>query len=366
MTVAILAAEQSGDQLGAGLLTQLQRPAFGMGGALLAQAGLEVIAPPTHVMGVTDVVCALPQLISRFYQLKQTICRRAPPAVITVDAPDFFLPLHRSLRRAGYRGALIHMVSPSIWAWRAGRIRTMARTLDALLVLLPFEPPYYANSGLEVSYIGHPLAHEISHLPHAPWPCKHPILALFPGSRRAEIAANLPVQLAAAKHFPNHQLIVCLARESLRPLIPQHLHTLLSHDRHRLMQAADCALATSGTICLELGLHGVPTVMTYHLSSLHYWLGRSFFRIDLPFYTLPNLITKREMIPEHIDVHLNPNDIALSLNTLRDNREALHILSTQLRLLCQGESSCEGSLTCGTSPYEMAATLIHKHLTNTK
>jgi len=333
VTVALFAAEQSGDQLGAGILPYLQKPTFGMGGPNLQKAGMELLYPTTDVMGVTDVLLALPCLLQRFYRIKKDILTRQPSAVITIDAPDFFLPLHRALRKAGYRGKLIHLVSPSVWAWRPGRIHTMAQTLDLLITLLPFEAAYYAKTPLPVSYVGHPLAYHILHQSPSPLPCQdlRPILALFPGSRSAEIKRNLQLQLEAAQGFPHHQHILCLAREDLRPLVPSSLHTVMADQRYALMQAADCAFATSGTVCLELALHGVPTAVTYTLSSLNYFLGRYVFRIHMPHFTLPNLILGCEMLPEHFDTQPQPQEIATTLQRVLQKPDLYQALTTKLR-----------------------------------
>ncbi|MBS0623183.1 MAG: hypothetical protein JSS62_01015 [Verrucomicrobia bacterium] len=353
MTLAILATEQSGEQLGAGILSLLKQPAFGMGGELLAQAGLETLCPPHDVMGITDVLVNLPKLIHCFYKLKHSILKRSPKVVLTIDSPDFFLPLHRALRKAGYKGYLLHLVSPSVWAWRRSRVQTMAATLDHLMTLFPFEAAYYQSTRLPTTYIGHPLAYRILTQTHASVTCdQRPILALFPGSRAAELHRNLEAQLQAARSFPHHRLILCLARESLRSLVPTSIETVMADQRDALMHTASCALATSGTICLELALHGVPTAVTYRLSRLNYRIARHLFRIQLPYFTLPNLILGAEMLPEHVDVKFDPKEVAGSL------KRVLHHLPTFQKLTDQLRSHFD----LDQDPYHCAARVVQSYL----
>jgi lipid-A-disaccharide synthase len=333
MSLCILATEQSGDQLGARLLHQIKQPAFGMGGPMLQQAGLESLCPLTHVMGITDVICSLPQLMSQFFTLLNHILKRSPQVVVTIDSPDFFMPLHSLLRKRGYRGKIVHVVSPSVWAWRPKRAQTLAKYIDRLVCLLPFEADYYKHTSLDVKTVDHPLAFELLTQPILPvsTPSKKPILALFPGSREGAIRKNLPLQLEAASFFPDHEIYISLARQELCHLIPKEHPTVLAHERHSLMKSAELAIATSGTICLELALLGTPCVATYKLTSLNYCIGHHLLKIHRPFYTLPNIILNRGLVAEHIGLHLSAADIASSLSKLQANKNVHQQLTNSLK-----------------------------------
>ena len=346
MTYCILTGEQSGDQLGAKLINQLNYPCFGMGGPLMEKAGCELVEHPLHVMGFIDVAKALPKLLKQFKRVESEILKRSPKAVITIDNPDFNFVVAKRLRKKGYRGKLIHMVSPSVWAWRPKRVYTLAKHLDHLLTILPFEKPYYDKTTLDVTYIGHPLVAASLDYKQTPLNLKKNTIALFPGSRKQEIIANLPLQLAAAKNRP---IAVSLARPELASLIKSYTDApqIPSEKRYDLMQQASGALATSGTIVLELALFATPTVVTYKLSPLNYFLARTFFKIHLPYYTLPNLICEREIFPELIHKKIASKDIQMMLNRLLKQPQicidACRILKEKLNI---GDSS------------EKAATLI--------
>lgn len=339
MSFCILTGEQSGDQLGAKLITQLNQPCFGMGGPLMEQAGCRLIEHPLHVMGFIDVAKALPQLLKQFKRVEKEILKRSPKAVITIDNPDFNFIIAKKLRKKGYRGKLIHMVSPSVWAWRKNRIYTLEKRVDHLLTILPFEKPYYAPTSLDVTYIGHPLVSATKEHQHQPLNLPKNTIALLPGSRKQEIIANLPLQLAAAK---DHPIAISIARPSLAPLIKTYTDAPLipSNRRYDLMQEATAAIATSGTIILELALFATPTVVTYKLTPLNYSLARTFFKIHLPYYTLPNLICEREIFPELIHKKIQACDIQTMLTRLLEKPklciDACHTLREKLNI---GDSS---------------------------
>lgn len=344
MSLSLLAAEQSGEQLGVGLLSRLQVPAFGMGGPLLADMGLECIAPPPHIMGLMEVVPALPKMALLFHRLKTAILKRNPDVVITIDSPALFLPLHRALRRHGFQGKLIHWVSPSVWAWRASRIQTMAKTLDLLICLFPFEAAYYQSSGLPTLTIDHPLAYQILTKELGDEP-REPILALFPGSRASTLRVHVPILLETARQFPHLEPVVCLARESLSPLIPYGIRRVPSTERYSLLRRAQGAIATMGTICLECALQGTPTVALYQPHPISYWIANYFFKITLPHLTLPNLILQKELVQEHVDYKLQVKDLA----------DSLRCLWSQPRLVQQLVTDLRHTFSLKTSPFDVVA-----------
>ncbi|MBV8201324.1 MAG: lipid-A-disaccharide synthase, partial [Acidobacteria bacterium] len=203
----VVAGETSGDQHGARLLAELRRlvpglTAFGLGGPELRAAGLETVADSSEVavVGVVEVIKVLPRIRQVFAALLAEVDRRRPRAAVLIDFPDFNLRLAGRLARRGI--PVIYYISPQVWAWRRGRVRTIARRVDQMLVLFPFEVEFYRRSGVPAVHVGHPLVDEVPRLPsawdHAPGPGEPYRLALLPGSRRSEVAALLPAMLQAA------------------------------------------------------------------------------------------------------------------------------------------------------------------------
>lgn len=341
----LCAGETSGDVLGGKLVEALlkQDPSLhllGVGGPLMRQAGMEIVHPLERfqVMGFSAVLKALPRLLLDCKKLQKQILALDPAAVIFIDYPDFNMLLAKRLRKNGYRGKLIHYVCPSVWAWRKKRVSRLAKTLDCLLSILPFEKSYFSQTTLPVTYVGHPLVAAIDQYQSDPsfnLLSDRPVLAIFPGSRRQEIALNLPLQWEIAKRFPEFHPAISVARPELREeiykFVPKETLFVPQERRYELMQKARLALATSGTIVLELGLHSVPTLVTYQLSSLNYLLGRYLFRIHLPFYTLVNIICEQEVFPEFIHKDLSIEKMAAGLQRLDQNREVCQARCKKLR-----------------------------------
>jgi lipid-A-disaccharide synthase len=344
-TLFLFAGEQSGDLLGGNLIQALKQVApslsfKGIGGSHMQQAGLDrfLSMERFQVMGFVNVLYSLPRLYVDFKKIHKEITQSNPAAVILIDYPDFNMRLASKLRKQGYKGKIIHYVCPSVWAWRKKRIHHLARTLDHLLAILPFEPPFFSKTPLPVTFVGHPLVTMIDQYSPTSHTFSKPLIAIFPGSRAHEIASNLPIQLEAANRLgTTYQIAISVARPELQDLIQRYASpgALLvpCEKRYELMRAATCALATSGTIVLELGLHHVPTVVTYQLSPTNYYLGRYFFRIYLTHYTLVNIICGQEVFPEFVHKRLSPDSIAKSLKHLIEKPERCLKECTRLREL---------------------------------
>lgn len=316
----LIAGEQSGDNHGFALMQALQsqdpRLSFsGVGGtkmrSLFADSYLD--AEDLHIMGFSAVISALPKLYSLLRRLSLRILQEKPEAVITIDFPDFNLSLAKMLRKRGYKGRLIHYISPSVWAWRKGRIKMMAKYLDLLLTIFPFEPDYFRASGLKAIYVGNPTAL----LEDAPCLEKEALIAIFPGSRLSVIKANLPLQLSAARRT-GLKIAISLANEKALHLMPDDVEVVLEKDRHRLMRRAKLAIATSGTIALEMALRSLPTVCTYQISRLNYFIAYHLFRIRRDFYVMPNILLKRMLVPEIIGCDLEEERITAALERLSE------------------------------------------------
>ncbi len=334
----VFAGEKSGDLHGGNILRELQsaRPQVkirGVGGPSMRAAGLDCILPMERfqVMGFVDVFLALPRLARQFYFVKKFILRTQPPVVLLIDYPGFNLRLAAHLRKAGYKGRICHYICPSVWAWGKKRIPHMAETLDMLLSILPFEKSYFSDTPLPVHYVGHPLVAAINRHRHQPLKgFSGKVLALFPGSRLKEIERNLPFQLAAAKRLceKDHlQIAISFTNSAFLHHIQYYIEQAGLTDiklippehTYDLMHRAHLALAKSGTVTLELALHGVPTVVTYGISTLDLFIARRILRIELPYYCLVNILADENVFPELIGPNLTFDALHQAAKTLLDN-----------------------------------------------
>jgi len=355
----VVAAESSGDFHGARLIEELfkLRPNLNIkavAGPRMRRLPIDPIFPmeSLQVMGFSDVLAALPRIARQFYAIRCAILSLNPKAVVCIDYPGFNLRLERSLRKKKYRGKLIHYICPTVWAWGKKRIPLMAETLDLLLTLFPFERECFSSTSLQVEYVGHPLAAQIPPAPKN----REPILALFPGSREAEIRRNFPIQLRAARkltQIDSHlQIAVSIAEPGLESLI----HTLakgtpvrfyLAEQNYLLMQTARAAIATSGTVTLELALHSVPTAVNFAIRPLDLFLAQKIFRIDLPFYCIVNIILSKEVFPELYGPNLTEKNLDSQIEKLWFDEEArlrsLAGCADLRRVLGESDASCEAA-----------------------
>ncbi len=324
MLIGIVANEPSGDLLGAALIralrAQLPTARFvGVAGPQMLAAGCETVVNMERltVMGLTEVLAHLPELLRLRRRLRDYFCAERPAVVIGIDAPDFNLGLERQLRAVGI--TTVHFVSPTVWAWRAGRVKTIRRAVDLLLCLFPFEAAFLIQHGINAVAVGHPLADEIPltvdraaarlALGLAP---TAPVIALLPGSRVSEmqrLAApfiDTAVRCHAAR--PQLQFVVPLVNATLRELFaaevarraPQLPLTLVDGRSRDAITAADCVLTASGTATLETLLLKRPMVVAYRLNALTYQLVKQLKLVKVPFIALANLLAGRELAPEFI------------------------------------------------------------------
>jgi lipid-A-disaccharide synthase len=348
----LFAGEQSGDLIGGQLVEALKKelphlPLYGVGGSQMQQAGMTLLHPMERfqVMGFTQALTALPRLYRDFKKIEREILEKQPTGVILIDYPDFNMRLAKALRSHGYPGKIIHYVSPSVWAWRKKRVYSLAKTLDHLLTILPFEKECYSKTPLPVTYVGHPLVAAIDHHPYSPtihFP--KPLIAIFPGSRPQEIELNLPIQLQAAQKMGSaYTIAVSQARPQLSHLLQKYLSkdmiVVPAEKRYELMKEATVALATSGTIILELGLHGVPTVATYRVSPFNGLIGKYFCRINLPFYTLVNIICQKEVYPEFVHAFLSQEKIYAALKNMLNHSDSCRSECLRLRHLLSPQNA---------------------------
>jgi lipid-A-disaccharide synthase len=321
MRFALVAGEASGDILGAALIRALrtrfpQATFYGVAGPRMREAGCEAIESidALSVMGLAEVLQHLPRLMRLRRMLEERVARDKPDAFIGIDAPDFNLGLERRLRRRGVR--TVHFVSPTIWAWRPGRIHGIGAAVDLMLCLYPFEPKLYAAHGLRAAYVGHPLADELDDRTTREdarralgLPGDGKIVAVLPGSRPAELNKLAePFAAAAAwltRRVPDLRCLVPIARPDLRPIFEQAAArhpgprwTLLDGQSRAAMQAADAVLLASGTATLECLLLGRPMVVAYKASSLTAFILKRFGLLKIDRVSQPNILSPVPVVPE--------------------------------------------------------------------
>jgi lipid-A-disaccharide synthase len=313
--IFLIAGEPSGDLLGARLMAALKQETggrvrfAGIGGELMAAQGLESRFP-IHELAVMGLVEVLPHLFAIFRRLRETVAAvkaLRPDALVTIDSPSFTLAIAERLKGQGI--PLIHYVAPQVWAWKPWRAKSVSRYLDLLLVLLPFEPPYFQRHGLATRFVGHPAveAAEPARLP--PEAGSPPCLVVLPGSRRGEVAKLLPVfaetvRALAARHpglsvvIPTVETVEYVVRAQVADWAVPVEVVRGAEAKAQAFRRAKAALAASGTVALELAVAGVPTVVAYRLAGPVGLLPPSLLRV--PFVSLVNLIAGREVQPEFL------------------------------------------------------------------
>lgn len=334
----MIAGEASGDLHGSHLIRSLRSdPRIGeirgVGGPLMENEGMASLHPFSafQVMGFSEVIKAYPRLRKLFYNIADEILDSKPSALITIDYPGFNLRMATHLRNKGFKGKLIHYISPTVWAWGKGRIRTMEHSLDLLLTVFPFEAASFQGTRLPVRYVGNPLVETIGLKQYATeWrkeiglPDDIPFLVLFPGSRKGEIERNLPLQLEASRLLMAQDktlhTLISLADDKTVPSDARILR-LPKQYNYEAMKECKGAIAKSGTVTLELALHGTPTAVTYPIGLLNYLAAKYLFRIRLPHYCISNILLKETLYPEWIGRGLKPEAIAASLQALWETGE---------------------------------------------
>ena len=342
VTVGIVAGEASGDALAATLIEAVRARApgvrfAGIAGPRMEAAGCEawVSVERLAVRGFAEVVAHLPELFRIRRDIARRFVREGIHAFVGVDAPDFNLGLERKLKRRGIR--TLHFVSPSVWAWRAERLRTIGRSVDRMLVLFPFELPLYEDAGIPVTYVGHPLAaaaagpqtrrqtREILKLRPGT-----PVFALLPGSRVSEIELHAALVLEAAARIhaarPDARFLVPLITRATRDAFEAAVYrgghgdlplTLLYGHAGQALEAADVALVASGTAALEAALARCPHVIFYRVSAVTARIVAR--KLLLPYVGLPNVLAGRFVVPELLQHDATPGNLAQAALNLFDD-----------------------------------------------
>ena len=341
-TVGIVAGEASGDALGAALIEALraripQVRVVGIAGPRMEAAGCEPWYPveALSVRGLVEVLGRVPQLVAIRNELRRRLLAERVAVFVGVDAPDFNLGLERRLHGAGVR--TVHFVTPSVWAWRRERVARIARSVDRMLALFPFEPPIYQSAGVPVTFVGHPLAREAATSAsrrqareQLKLGIAQPVFALLPGSRAAELDQHggLLLRTAAALHAarPEARFLVPLATRPTRDRFEAAVYrlglealplTLLYGHASDALRAADVGIVASGTATLEAALARCPHVIFYRVNALTARILRG--RLLVPWVGLPNVLAGRFVVPELLQEAATVENIAQAAQNLYDD-----------------------------------------------
>ena len=338
--IAIVAGEKSGDHLGGPLIQEIkklypQSIFVGLGGKKMQEQGLKSLfnMEEIAVMGIIEPLLNLRKLLKLRKKLKDYFLKEKPDLFIGIDSPDFNLPISRYLKN-NLSIKTLQYVSPSIWAWRSGRIKKMELSIDAVLTLFPFEKEAYSNSSIVAHFIGHPLAYEIPLLDESninegigDQEKLEKKIALLPGSRKSEVTLIGNVMVNAAiliKHkYPDVTFLMPLASEEHKQLITNNnLSEFIQFsygNSKEILSQSDLAVITSGTATLEAVLYKTPCVVVYKTGWLSYKLIKPLLKIKN--FSLPNLLAKKELLPELLQEQVTPQNIADELENIVNNKE---------------------------------------------
>jgi lipid-A-disaccharide synthase len=337
--IMVVAGEASGDQHAARLVRAIrdrlpQAEFYGIGGEALAAQGMRLAcrAEDLAVIGLTEVFHKIPTIWRALWALWRYLRDERPDLTILVDFPDFNFLVLRLARR--FRVPVMYYISPQVWAWRRGRVKTIARLVNRMVVIFPFEEEFYQQHEVAVTYVGHPLLETFPALPPRPQlrdrfgiQANDLAVALLPGSRSGEISQLLPEMLAGAaqlrEKLPNCRFLLPLAATApgdlVERLVSQAKVPVAIHQgqTYEILAAADIALVASGTATLETALLGTPMVIMYRIASLSYYVGKLLIRV--PHIGMANLLAEEGLFPELIQHDVTPAQITTAvLQVIRD------------------------------------------------
>ena len=340
INLMLVCGEPSGDALGAQLMAGLKQLAgghvhfSGVGGLAMAREGLKSLYPldDTAVMGLREVVPAIPAILRRVKQAVDFAVQTRPDAVVVIDSPDFTHRVARAIRKRDPAIPTVDYVAPQVWASRAYRAKAMAHYFDLVLALFPFEVAFFEKYGLKAAFVGHPVIERAARMTGGEELRARlgiagdaPLLVLLPGSRTSEIRFILPLFYRAVKILarkipglvtvlPTVPHVTSKVRAATQ-IWPTQLHVLIGEaDKYAAFDAADVALAASGTVTAELALAHTPMVVGYRVGGLTYFLSK--FLMTVTHITLINILLGREAVPEFLQSHATPENLAAAVERL--------------------------------------------------
>ena len=336
----IVAGEASGDLHGGNLVRAMHQidpdlSFYGVGGKRMQAAGVELLADAADmaVVGLTEVAFKLGMILRVMRRLKVSLLEEKPDLAILIDYPDFNLPVARAARKRGIK--VLYYISPQVWAWRKGRIETIRKTVDRMVVILPFEEKFYRDAGVDVTFVGHPLLDEVRKKYSRSEALKRfglreeaITIAILPGSRRSEVAVLLPEMLRACRILTEKisplQFILPIAG-TVDPAFVRNILgqfpvrvNVIRDEIYDVIAVSDAAMVASGTATLETALLEIPMVVVYKVSGVSYAIGRRFIRVD--HISLVNLIAGCAVVPELIQAEANPERIAAEVRDIVTRR----------------------------------------------
>ncbi len=341
LRIFLSAGEASGERYAVALMAALRRIAaaagkeaefFGLGGERMERSGFRRIvrAEDVAVMGITEIVRHIPRIYREYRRLRRALAAERPHVVVLIDFPDVNLRLARRAKQLGI--PVVFFVSPQVWAWKKHRLPRIRRDVDRMLVIFPFEEPWYRERGVRAAFVGHPLAElPLPAVSRAAFAAEHgldaakPWISLLPGSRPREIALNLPIMLQAAKLLSReYQYALPLAptlteaqRREVRGIVERAgagLAVQPVEDARAALFHARAGVVASGTATVEAALIGNPFIVVYRLSRLSYAVARRVVKV--PHVAMVNLIADRRIVPELIQDDFTPETVAAALRPL--------------------------------------------------
>jgi lipid-A-disaccharide synthase len=341
----LIAGEVSGDTHGAALMRALPEAyvVAGLGGPRMAEVSCRVEnwLDEAAVLGLWEVLKKYGYFKAKLEATVASILAGNPDGVLLIDYPGFNLRVAKRLRKAGYAGKLIYYISPQVWAWKKGRIKTMAGLLDLMICIFPFEKPLYEHSGLKTVFAGHPMVDSLERI-RLPDPDRDPnLIALLPGSREREVEALFPSMAEAAVRMkqarPSLRFAASAVNERLARRLREIAATVRLHpaslqigvgDVHEVMQRATVGVVASGTATLEAAFFGLPYCLVYRVAWPTYVVGRLVVRVN--HLGIVNVIAGREVVKELLQADASPDRIAAQLGRLLADPSAREALRTEL------------------------------------
>lgn len=340
-SILIIAGENSGEKYGADLVRQFKKKHpdvtfFGIGGGYMEAEGVELVftIQDLALVGIFEIITHLNRVRKILKQIHKEILKRRPLAAVLIDSPDFNLRLAKLLNRSSI--PVLYYISPTIWAWRENRIKTIKATVKKMLLIFPFEESIYRNHNIPAVYVGHPLKEKIkTDLSEADFFQKFDLdknkllITILPGSRKSEINFHVPILKKAVleieNRYPKAQfLLLCAENLQKTDFDKFRLNNIsnlniIAENRYEAMAYSDLLLASCGTANLEAALLGTPLISFYRLSPLTYFFGSKFVKIKI--YSIVNILAGKKVIPELIQNNFTPRNIVLEVSTILDSKE---------------------------------------------
>ena len=345
MKYYLIAGEASGDLHGSNLIKALHQQDMSAeircwGGDKMEAAGATLVKHYKDLafMGFVEVIKHLGKILKNISFCKRDIIGFQPDVLVLIDYPGFNLRIAKWAKKNGFK--VVYYISPQVWAWKENRVKGIKKSVDKMLVILPFEVDFYKKWNFDTTYTGHPLIEviqqEIEAIPASTLSPK-PIIALLPGSRQQEIKVKLPIMLSVVDEFPGYQFIVAQA-----PSLPDNLfldiignkNVLLAKSQtYNLLKQAKAGLITSGTATLETALFGLPQVVCYKGNPVSFWLAKKL--VNVKYISLVNLIMDKEIVTELIQDELNKKNLIAELNKILTEGSSLNTMKKEYQQLWQ-------------------------------